>query len=545
MKPRRDAVFTLIAIAASVVALVAGLVFGTDVAGGSDSSCYLSEARLLASGATHLEEPLARATSWPAAPDAFTPAGHVPSPAAPGTFVPMCPPGLPLLMAALASVGATPFLVVPILGGLAVWLTFLAGRRIDGALTGAAAAILLTCSPIFLFQVVQPMTDVPAATWWLLAIVFAIGTVEGGERPFAAGLAAAMAVMTRPNLLPLAGCLAAYFLWMRLTSDPHPSSAPDPEVDSLPDAARGRRWDGNAVAILRPVSTYVLGLLPGIVVVALLQHAMYGSALLSGYGSTAALFSPANIVPNLRRYPAWLFSTHTPLLLAGLAAPVALRRPSHAWLCLSCVAATLCCYLPYYVFEDWWYIRFLLPAIPLLIVLSLATMNRVAEHLVPRMPALVLAGVVLLAASWSLHQARIGHAFDLRDWERHFRDAGVAVAERLPAKAAIITVKNSGSVRYYANRPTVAWDTLAPGALDAVIGFLDEKGYTPYLLLESDEESAFRTRFEQTTEIGALDWPPVVQVGRTVRIYDPHDRARYLSNQTVRTDYVRSSSTNR
>jgi len=35
------------------------------------------------------------------------------------------------------------------------------GRVIHGRTTGAAAAVLLVCSPTFLYQVVQPMSDVP------------------------------------------------------------------------------------------------------------------------------------------------------------------------------------------------------------------------------------------------------------------------------------------------------------------------------------------------------------------------------------------------
>ena len=61
------------------------------------------------------------------------------------------------------------FLVVPVLGAAAVWLMFLLGSRVAGPTAGALAAVLFAASPIFLFQVVQPMSDVPATAWWLLA----------------------------------------------------------------------------------------------------------------------------------------------------------------------------------------------------------------------------------------------------------------------------------------------------------------------------------------------------------------------------------------
>ena len=48
-------------------------------------------------------------------------------------------------------------------------------------------------------------------------------------------------------------------------------------------------------------------------------------------------------------------------------------------LALALAVVTIALYLPYRVFDDWWYIRFLLPAIPFLIVLSVATVARIAD----------------------------------------------------------------------------------------------------------------------------------------------------------------------
>jgi len=165
VRPRGATACAAVAIAAALAAFAVGLRWGTFAAGGSDSSCYMNEARLFSRFTTHIEQPLAASAPWPRAAWTFTPAGHLPSPApwaaARGAIVPMCPPGLPIVMAIARWIRAERF-VVPLFGALAVWLTFVLGRRIDGASTGAAAAVLATCSPIFLYQLVQPMTDVPA-----------------------------------------------------------------------------------------------------------------------------------------------------------------------------------------------------------------------------------------------------------------------------------------------------------------------------------------------------------------------------------------------
>src|SRR6185503_17858312 len=102
-------------------------------------------------------------------------------------------------------------------------------------------------------------------------------------------------------------------------------------------------------------------------VVAGFQHAMYGSPLESGYGDAAGLFALAHVVPNMRLYLGWLLEVHGPLLGLGLLAPFVLRASndrrnvSIVVLLLALVATTLACYLPYLVFDTWWYIRFLLP----------------------------------------------------------------------------------------------------------------------------------------------------------------------------------------
>jgi hypothetical protein len=498
-----------VAACAACAALVLGVVFGTYVAGGSDSSCYLNAARLFARGAVAIEQPLVRDAPWPHAASTFTPAGFTPS-SDPAVLVPICSPGLPLLMALFSRLHVSPFLVVPLLGAAAVWLTFLVGRALQRPLTGAAAAVLLVCSPTFLYQLVQPMSDVPAMAWWLLATVCVIASEKGTRRPWMAGTAAAMALLTRPNLAPLALVIAAYLGW---------------------DGARRTESLGRFLA----------GLLPGVLALAWLQRAMYGSPLTTGYGPVNGLMAAAHIVPNLRRYAGWLVGTHTPFLLLALAAPFVIPRRREALLFAAIAAATLACYLPYQVFDDWWYTRFLLPALPMLIVLSVAATLAMTARWNPRARlSFVAAGLVMLMTVW-VSTATARHAFDFAAMEQHYYRAGTAVAAHVTEPAIIVTLKDSGSVHYHAGQPTLSWDTLDAADLDAALAFARTRGYTPYLLLEAEEEPVFRERFRHGSVLGSLDWPPRVQVGRAIRLYDPLDRARFLADGQVRTRYVPES----
>ena len=88
-----------------------------------------------------------------------------------------------------------------------------------------------------------------------------------------------------------------------------------------------------------------------------------------------------------------------------------------------------------------------------------------------------------------------------------------------------------------ARRP-LAWAGLDPAWLDRSLSWLDAQGRTPYILVESWEEPAFRSRFANHSEIGKLDWPPKYEIDRVVRIFDPKDRAKYDRGEDVSTEYL-------
>ncbi len=517
----RAAVFAAIV---AVTAAAAGAAWGTYVAGGPDSYCYVNQAEILARGEVREVEPLAARAPWPRAEQSFVPIGHVSTPDGEGAFVPMCAAGYPLLMAAARIVGGRTamFWIVPVMGALAAWLTFLLGRRAAGPLAGLLAALLLATSPAFLYQVVQPMTDVPAAALWTLALLTALPRRDGGmTAPFFAGLATGAALMVRPNLLPLAAVAGGIVCFAR------------------PDATAGRNFSSAVRA-----GSFAVGALPFAAAIAAIQNAMYGGPLKSGYGDLDALFGFAHVVPNLQRYPVWLLRTETPFVLLALASPLALagrEARTRAWWMLAFAAAVFACYIPYEVFDAWWYLRFVLPAYPPLLVLSsavfLAALARFTVRVRAAATALVATTIVLL----HLASAVDGNAFRMRDFERRFRDGGEYVARHLPPDAVVLTVWQSGSVRFYSGRSTMAWNAIEPEWLDRALEFLRAEGRRPYLLFERDEDQEFRRRFEGSSPVGALDWPPIAEINRQVRIYDPADRERYHRGERIDTHRVRTA----
>lgn len=502
---------------AAISAALVGIVWGTHVAGGPDSYCYLSQAELFASGQVMHIEPLAAAATWEKGADAFVPVGHVPAFSRPDASVPMCSPGYPIAMAAVRLLGGRTamFAVVPVLGALTVWLTFVLGRRIGDEASGAAAAMLMAASPAFLYQVVQPMSDVPATALWAAALVALTHPqlIESVWRAALAGMATGAAILIRPNLVPIAGVAALVVF-----------------------CDRPVQWRG----VIRTWILFAVGVAPFVLLVALLQNAMYGSPLRSGYGNLSFLFRLEHVWPNLQRYPVWLLHTETPLVLLALAAPWLIRdrfaRRRCLWL-LAFAGGVFACYIPYEVFDAWWYLRFVLPAYPALLVLTamglivlLGRAGTVWQH--------TGVAVVALLSIFLVRGAIERHAFGLWEFERRFRLAGEYVAARLPENAVIVTAQESGSVRFYAGRPTLTWRELPADGLDRALIFVRAHRFHPYFLIETGEQAEFVQQFEGKSPLGSLGWPPTVDINHMLRIYDPDDYSKYRAGVPIRTDRI-------
>ena len=282
---------------------------------------------------------------------------------------------------------------MPLFGVLLVMAVSAVGARF-GARVGLASAVLTAASPIVLYQVIQPMTDVPAAALWCLAVALATGTTTRG--PLMAGLVTSAAILVRPNLLPLGLLIGLYVLFR-------------PERTFAQRARAGL--------------AYALASAPGCIGVLLVQQALFGSPFASGYGNLDRLFAWSNVVPNAERYFTWLVQSHTPAVLVALLAPLMLPG-SLSLLLLGLVAANLLLYLPYVVFEHWSFLRFLLPTLPFAIVLTVAVADAAWRRARWPAPRLALAALTAALAGVFVVQAREHDAFRLGQIESRFARGG-------------------------------------------------------------------------------------------------------------------------
>ena len=500
---------TAIALVLAAATAGVGIAYGTYSASGSDASGYVSEARLLAGARLSIDEPLAREVAWPNATWAFTPLGYRPGSEA-GELVPTYPAGLPLAMASVRLVAGElgAFLVVPLLGAAGVLATYGAATRLHSRAAGVAAALLLATSPIFLLQLVQPMSDVPCTAWWAIAFWFALLPVPNAA--LASGAAAGLAVLTRPNLLPMALviCMAAMNV---------PRGAE--ERRRRPDRALG----------------FAAGILPAVGAQLLMQWRLYGNPLASGYGSAGDLYSFSNIAPNLQGYLQRFVVGERPALILAVASVVTLvaarsfianarllKRP--LVLALVAGAIVLASYVPYAVFAEWSYLRFLLPAFPFRFILVAALfVNALA-----RLPIVVRGGLFAVGlaavASFSVVHAQSEQAFNMRLYDARYREAGRYLQAALPANGVIVTVQESGSARYYGGLPILRWDQIDVD-LDGALAALRAIGRHPVLLVEDWEAPQLAAKFPRSP-IARADWVPRAEFGDTTRVflYDPADR---------------------
>ena len=148
-----------------------------------------------------------------------------------------------------------------------------------------AGAFLVATSPVLLFMLAQPMSDVPVAAFWALATYGCLLDSRKGD--VAAGLSAAVAILIRPNLAHVGVLLVLWVLAREL--------------------ARGRlrSQPGRSVIFVLPVA--IAG-----GCVALLYRHLYGSATTSGYGPLIGIYSLSSGPANLVRYGWWLIQSQTP-----------------------------------------------------------------------------------------------------------------------------------------------------------------------------------------------------------------------------------------
>jgi hypothetical protein len=519
---RRLATPSRIAAVLAVAIGVIALAQSSFTASGADAYAYVTQADLLLSGRLTVPVPIANDVPWPRPLSTFVPFGYS-AVANQSAIASAVGPGLPLLMALFKAIAGHPalFLVVPITAALLVWSTFAIGREMGSSALGLGAAWLVATSPAFLTMTKEPMSDVPAAAFWAVAVWMTcrlrLAVVAGvAAATVVSGVAAAIAILIRPNLVPLAAVFAVWMLWQR-------------EENDLRDRLR------SLVLFSIPVVLACLS-------IAWINNTLFGSPFSSGYGATGQLFSVANVVTNVQRYGGWLAETQTPVAVAGLFA--LLVPSSRLWpesearglgtvasakaaaLLLAAIAGTVFAIYAFYIpFDAWWFLRLLLPAWPALCIGSAAVIMAVSRLAGVRAREAQVVALIALGL-YTAFLARRLNVFPDNEGERRYATIAELVQHATEPSSLILASIHTGPLRYYAGRDTMRFDLLDEAWLDRAVAWLTAQGRHPYFLIEDWERPIFERRFAALNTLGRLDLSPMLAyraygIPGTVYLFDP------------------------
>jgi hypothetical protein len=460
---------------------------------------------------------------WMNGPLSFAPLGYTPAKGR-AAIVPTYAAGLPLLLAGIQKVAgySAMFLTWPVAGLLLVLASYGLGRALGSAATGLIAAWFMATDITLRAEVTQPMSDVPVAAALAVACYFLFRL--SGPAPIRAGIAATIAVLVRPNIVPSVAVLG---LWLAL------------------QPLFGARISWREA--LRRAVFFGLAAAPGALIIAFANRALYGSPLLSGYGDVANIFSLRNLVPNLGAYAGLIVDTRSEMVFAGLIAcwvplrrlwPAVDDRSVFVGIALF-VFSVVGQYLMFEPATNGGYVRYLLPAWPLLFVGA----ARIA--LVPARPgwraALIGIAIVLLGVRSEVAAHPPGAFFPSGRGDRIYSQTSVILREHAAPNSVVFAMQHSGSVRYYSGLMTVRWDWIEPDWFDRAVEWFERRGVHVYAVLDPWEVKIVRARFAGQSRADVFASPAFTYEGDVLtHIFDisasPADRKPAV---VVRDDFAR------
>lgn len=426
----------------------------------------------------------------------------------PGTEVPAYPAGWPLLLATMErltrdSLGA--FVVTPAMYALLALATFWLAADAAGLLGGVAAALLTTLLPITFYHAVHPMSDVAAAALWMTAWHNSRRLTASAAA--ASGLASALAILVRPNLAPLA---LVPFTLLGLAGARRRTPA-------LPLLYGGLAFSG---AVLQFI----------------IQAVLYGSPFNSSYVGAQQFFSLDQIPANVVNYSAMTYDHigGIAIVLSALSviAAIALSRGRDRELVLGGIGIAVLnvsLYIAYLPFTHWPFLRFFLPAIASLAVVSVVGWTCVFNCCGASWTRAIAIGLACCQLSFgALHRPDLWK-YAWNDWRDQQRILlmGRYLRHALPSNVIILGFIHTGALADYTGFNTVRLDLIAPERLEPLVDSLKAHGYAPALVLDGQLETTQFTQRFGSTKLGALNWAP------RARFVGVHEASYWLSSDAA------------
>jgi hypothetical protein len=207
----------------------------------------------------------------------------------------------------------------------------------------------------------------------------------------------------------------------------------------------------------------------------------------------------------------WLVRMLTPLVLAGWVLVGSARRVS--WrdrlMLLVWFASFFLFYCFWAAYDTWWYTRFLLPAIPALLLAGLLAAR---DWLRPREGAggrplrllLVFAAFAFVIASETYRVRDLG-VLQFGEGEKVYAEASRWAERKVPPYSLMVSMQMSGALRYYTSLIPVRWDRIEPEHLPVLREHARAHGYQWFALLFPTENEELEKRLPWGwTKVGTL-----------------------------------------
>jgi hypothetical protein len=233
----------------------------------------------------------------------------------------------------------------------------------------------------------------------------------------------------------------------------------------------------------------------------------------------------------------WLWRSQSPWILLALFSLVAAARPSPArpairlaWIMF---ATTVLCYIAYFPFEEWWYLRFLLPGLGALFAFMAAGLLTVTRRTPSPWGGAAALAILLLITKHTVGYAAAHDVFEMKRGEYRYAEVGDFINRALPENAVVFAVQHSGSIRFYGGRLTLRFDHLGDQGERARVE-LEGLGLHPYLAIDDFEIPQVYGEFGLPAD-RPLPWPVTARMRESggVTIYDLATHAHVTSPVSI------------
>ena len=364
------------------------------------------------------------------------------------TLSPRYPFGYPIVIAAFRLIAGNELGILISLIAIAcltLVALFLLSRKLGLApIWATLACITFAASPLFMVMSLNPMSDMLSTALSICCVLFAINSKTNKWHALLLGLCFSLNVLTRtPNILIALPIGIVLFSKLKLP----------------------KWW-----------LLTVLSALPGLALFFWINNRLFGSPFSSGYSEIGELFKLEFFLENMPYIAKWLTKLYSPIIpIAFLSSLFILRLPNNRELTLWAWALPFLLFYGLYFHTNgaWWFLRFILPAIPAIIVGALIATQKATSYIASKtdLPWIPFATCIAIGLYIGISGVNAGSA--LIAYERREQNWNKMLAYWVEANTTendiFVCSETSGCLFYYSRSPIIRYEYLQAGQWELIL----------------------------------------------------------------------------